>query len=539
MKQNSKSSFDYDTLVIGGGITGACVLWDSSLRGIKTLLVEKNDFASGTSQATSKLIHGGLRYLKNFEIGLVRESLRERRTLAQISPHAMKTLGFVVPLYSTLESLMLRAGMEMYDKLSWDRNHEINEDVFIPKYSQWNYEQTVHQFPKIPRDKLRGAFLYYDYANVNPERHTTEFIFSALANGAKARNYTQAGKIEILPGKVGYKVELIDQLTQKISNIQVRTIVNASGPWADIIETQLGVTSEKHLVRSKGIHVVVRKLSTEDCVVLKKRDKSHLFVIPWRGKTIIGTTDTVYEEHPDKFRVTKLEIQNLLDEVNHTFGYTKLNLQDVDFYYGGMRPLIEDPTEKSSTYNASRKSEVLDYAEHGFPGFYSALGGKYTTSRAVAELVVDQIAAYLPGNFSICKTSHEPLLGGKYSDQASLCKDLQKKFPKISGEKIEVLAQRYGSYAFVILQEAVNNETYFTLSGGEKFYPEEVLAIAKKEAIQSASDFFFRRSGVGVPGLPEPKSLDGMLSLIAKVKKWSQARLRQERTQILNRYKIQ
>lgn len=538
MKQNSKSSFDFDTLIIGGGITGACVLWDASLRGIKSILVDKNDFASGTSQATSKLIHGGLRYLKNFELGLVRESLRERRTLAQISPHAMKTLGFVVPLYSVTESLMLRAGMEMYDKLSWDRNLEISDDILIPKYSKWNRNQTIHHFPKIPREGLRGAFLYYDYANTNPERHTTEFIFSATSLGAIAKNYTEAGKIEPLPGKTGYKVELKDSITGKISTIQVRTIVNASGPWADVVESQLGVVSEKHLVRSKGIHVVVRKLSTEDCIVLKKRDKSHLFIIPWRGKTILGTTDTIYEDHPDKFHVSKSDIQNLLDEVNHTFGYTKLTLEDVDFYYGGMRPLVEDPTEKSSTYNASRKSEVLDYGEHGFPGFYSALGGKYTTSRAVAESVVDHLVAYLPGNFTECKTEMVPLLGGKYLDQATLCKDLQKKFPKHAAEKIEVLAQRYGSYAFEILKEAKGNETYFTLSGGEKFYSEEVTFIAKNESIQTGSDFFFRRSGVGVPGLPGQKDLDGILKIIAKVKKWTPARLKQEKIQIINRYKI-
>jgi glycerol-3-phosphate dehydrogenase len=153
--------------------------------------------------------------------------------------------------------------------------------------------------------------------------------------------------------------------------------------------------------------------------------------------------------------------------------------------------------------------------------------------------VVDQLAAFLPNNFSECKTSLEPLLGGKYFDQATLCKDLQKKFPKHSGEKIEILAQRYGSYAFEILKEAQNKETYFTLSGGEKFYPEEVEAIAKKEAIHFASDFFFRRSGVGVPGLPEPESLDGILKILAKVKKWTTARLKQEKLQIINRYKIQ
>lgn len=535
MKQST--SYDYDTLVIGGGITGACILWDATLRGISTLLVEKNDFASGTSQATSKLIHGGLRYLKNFELSLVRESLRERRNLAKISPHALRTLGFVVPLYSNAESLLLLAGMEMYDKLSYDRNSEISADLKIPKYRHWNKEETIYHFPQIPRDHLKGSFIYYDYANVNPERHTTEFIFSAMAKGAKAKNYTKAERIEILPGSSGYRVELIDQLTKIRKTIQVKTIVNASGPWADLIESKLGVTTETHLVRSKGIHVVVRKIASDDCLVLKKRDLSHLFIIPWRGKTILGTTDTVFNDHPDHFHVTKSDIQNLLDEVNHAYGYTHLTMDDVDFYYGGMRPLVEDPTEKSNTYNASRKSEVLDYAEMGFPGFYSALGGKYTTSRAIAEKVVDQLSAYLPGNYSECTTELTPLQGGEFSDFSTLCRDLRKRFPKLPGIKLETIAQRYGSQSYEILSHPISSEIFY-LEGGERLYPEEIISISKNESIQFASDFFFRRSGAGVPGKPNSETISGILKILSKIKKWSPARLKKEKDSILNRYNI-
>ncbi len=181
--------------MIGGGITGAHVLWDSTLRGMKSILLVKNDYASGTSQATSKMIHGGLRYLKNLELGLVRESLRERATLARITPQAVQTMGILVPLYSNLDRIVLKFGMILYDALSYDRNTNICKDRLIPRYDFLSKEQTLLESPTIEREKLKGAYLYYDYLNINPERHTCEFIFSARERGAEAKNYTEVVSI--------------------------------------------------------------------------------------------------------------------------------------------------------------------------------------------------------------------------------------------------------------------------------------------------------------------------------------------------------
>ncbi|MCB1157918.1 MAG: glycerol-3-phosphate dehydrogenase/oxidase, partial [Leptospiraceae bacterium] len=309
----------YDVLIIGGGITGANILWDSTLRGLKGLLVEKSDYASGTSQATSKLIHGGLRYLKNFELGLVRESLRERRILAKISPHAVETLGFFIPIYDMKTKFMLGAGMLMYDKLSYDKNKDISTDRLIPKYRSYSREEAIYEAPEISRARLRGAYLYYDYTNINPERHTTEFIFSAREQGAVARNYTQVIKIARLETG-NFLVDLKDVLSGELISVESRTLVNSAGPWADYIEDMAGIKMDAKLVRSKGIHIVTRKISGNKCIVLQKRDGSHLFVIPWRNKTLIGTTDTSFNEEPDAMRVTKKEILDLIDEVNYSFG---------------------------------------------------------------------------------------------------------------------------------------------------------------------------------------------------------------------------
>ncbi|EKP12455.1 glycerol-3-phosphate dehydrogenase/oxidase [Leptospira borgpetersenii] len=533
----SQDSFVYDLLVIGGGITGAHVLWDSTLRGMKSILLEKNDYASGTSQATSKMIHGGLRYLKNFELGLVRESLRERAILARITPQAVQTMGFLVPIYSNIERLVLKVGMEMYNALSYDRNANISQDRSIPKYSFLSKEQTTMESPTIERDKLKGSYLYYDYLNINPERHTCEFIFSARERGAEAKNYTEVTSITRSTDSL-YTVVARDKISGKEISFQTKSVVNATGPWADLVESLAGVEIEKHLVRSKGIHIVTRKICGDKTLVTKKKDGTHLFIIPWRNKTIIGTTDTEYINSPDRFRVTKKDIEELLSEINYSFGYTNLTLNDVDFYYGGLRPLVEDPGEPKSTYNTSRKTEIFDHKESGFPGFFTAMGGKYTTSRSVGEAVVNKVADYLPGNFSACETSVTPPSTGNYLDLLSFIKELAKKFPKLSGESIETIAFRYGLQAYQILEKSSSREEFYTLQNGEKFFESEVRFIANREDIRFATDFFFRRSGVGVPGLPEEKETTKLVRSLAKYLRWNQNRISKEIKAVKERYRI-
>lgn len=523
----------YDVIIIGGGITGANIFWDATLRNMKALLVDKNDYASGTSQATSKLIHGGLRYLKNFELRLVRESLRERRILGKISPHAVRPLEFLIPIYSTKEKLVLAAGMFLYNRLSFDRNHEISHDVHLPPYRYYNREETIYRSPGLNRKNLKGSFVYFDYANVNPERHTTEFIFSARNRGGVARNYTEVVAIDRKDDC--YLVSLRDNLDQSEIQIESKTIVNASGPWADFTDALTGIPAQKKILRSKGIHVVVRKICGRECIVSKKRDGSHMFIIPWRNKTIIGTTDTNYAGNPDDFRVTRDEVAELLADANATFGLTELKMSEVDFYYGGLRPLVEE-SGSSDTYNASRKSEIMDYRDNGLPGYFAALGGKYTTSRAVAKETVDKIVDYLPGKFSSCSTEITPLDSGNYPDLPQLCCQLQNKFPTVDGEKLETLAKRYGSLAKKIIQP--DNHGFIRLSGNELLYEDELDYILKNEDIVHATDFYFRRSGVGVPGLPKAEEQKKLMQKLQSFFSWNDKATAEQEKMVTDRYKL-
>ncbi|GBF51892.1 glycerol-3-phosphate oxidase [Leptospira ryugenii] len=525
---------EYDIIIVGGGITGANILWDATLRGYRCLLLEKSDYASGTSQATSKLIHGGLRYLKNLEFSLVRESLRERRILAKITPHAMRPMGFLIPIRSLYAKLILWAGMFLYNLFSFDRNEEILDEVKIPRYIWNSFEETIYKSPNIHPKNVIGSFQYYDYLNVNPERHTCEFIFSAKKKGAHAYNYAKVSSISKTFSGKAYQVKIDDSISGETIYTQTKVLINSAGPWADYIDALAGIPTDTKIIRSKGIHAVVRNICDKECVVAQKRDGSHLFVIPWRNRTIIGTTDVRYDQHPDQFSVTEKDLQELIDDINYAYGFSNLTLNDIVYFYGGLRPLVEDTNHKDETYSASRKAEIFHYNKDGYPGVFAALGGKYTTSRSVAEKIVNQIDIYFGYTDKVCKTKDELLIGAYQKPRLELIRELQAKFPKVSGRKIEILTFRYGTIAEKMLAKPGKYE--IPLANGEIFFEEEIDYLCEEEEIIKASDLFFRRSGIGTVGRLGREQLNIVIDHLAKKLSWDQKRKKEEMAEIEKRY---
>ena len=542
---------EFDLIIVGGGITGATILWDATLRGLKVLLLEKNDYASGTSQATSKMIHGGLRYLKNFEFGLVRESLRERRILGKIAPHALRSMAFLIPIYKhhKVGKFTLGLGMKVYDLLSYDRNKGVGEELKLPPARFLGRTATLAEEKGLIQDGLLGSYMYYDYQNMNPERLCCEFIFSAREAGGSARNYTEVTGINKIEGdqnagggeeQVGYTVTARDNITGEDAILTAKTVVNASGPWADQFLFPGNELNPKKILRSKGIHIVTRRLlSNNKTVSLLKDDGSHRFIVPWRGKSLIGTTDVKFEDHPDNFQVTRKDIEGLLEDVNSAYSQANLTMDDVEFYYGGLRPLVDEG--KQSTYNASRRHEVMDHKTNGRPGFYSVLGGKYTTSRGLAENVLDLICDHLPGNFRPCETATRPLMGGHLKSLTNLEKELIQEFPGEAYTKIQALCGRYGSLARRILQTkippALDNRR-LQISGGEFYYPEELVYLIENEDIHFISDLYFRRAGLGVPGKPAETVNRLIVEDCALLLGWDQNQKREAMEEIDRRYKI-
>lgn len=535
-KKNRFSDIDsdtiYDVIVIGGGISGAFILWDSVIRGLNAVLLEQNDYASGTSCATSKLIHGGLRYLKNAEISLVRESLIERRILAYLTPHSIKPLGFILPIYDLKNKYLMKAGLTLYDLLSFDRNQSLGNDSRIPRHEYLDVQKTILEDPNIPRENLKGSVLYYDYANENPERHTCEFIFSSKNKGGKAFNYSSVKQIEYI--NEVYFLTFIDKLSSKEYTIKSRTIVNSAGPWADFIDNLTLKKNESSLIRSKGIHIVTRNISQRYCSVRITKSKKHLFVIPWRGRTIIGTTDTVYNGNPNDFKVTKQDILELISEINEYLNF-KIEERDVYYYYGGMRPLVDDSNNSTSTYNVSRKNEISDHKLSGRPGYITALGGKYTTSRMLAEKATDRVCEIL-GKGKSCSTKTIKPDSGMFSDIPTLIKDLKNQHRNLSEEKAFNLVSRYGSIAKDILSmkenESFLSQTSIRIDDNE-YYSDEIEYIVKNEDVFYLTDFYFRRSGIANIGKPNESSFNQINLYLGK---FLNKNIEEEKNQILNRF---
>ncbi len=434
----------YDLLIIGGGVTGASIAWDASLRGLRVALLEKHDFASATTAASSKLIHGGLRYLRNLEFGLVRESLRERRIWQTIAPHMVMPLQFILPSNSWNSHLTLRAGLLLYDLLSFDRNRLDDPDKWLPGHSALSSAQAIAIEPVLRGTATAGALSYYDCQMHTPERLALEFIQGAAENGAQLANYAQALRLNGTDTAItGARVR--DQLGGGEYDISAHLTINAAGPWADTVAAGASSQAAVKLQRSKGIHLITRPLSSRAIAVLS--GGAHFFVLPWRGYSILATTDTLYTDDPDDLAVNETDISELLAKVNHGLPEANLSRADVLHSYAGLRPLVADKADpRNNTYGASRGSEIFDHAkEDGREGLISALGGKWTTSRHLAEQVVDLSLRKLGHEHRPCMTAQTPLPGGNMKRFSIFVKEAHIHYKQLDAALVEHLALTYGA----------------------------------------------------------------------------------------------
>jgi glycerol-3-phosphate dehydrogenase len=373
-----------DVLVIGGGITGAGIARDAAMRGFRTALVDKADFGAGTSSHSSRLVHGGIRYLEQGALRLVFEASHERRVLLRIAPHLVRPLAFLFPAYrgSRLPAWKLRAGMWLYDLLSSFRN---------VKRHRWLRPKKVRRVEPGLRDRgLTGAALYYD-AQTDDARLVLATIRSAARAGALVANYAEVTSLLKPDGRVrGATVR--DVLTGETGTVRAHVVVNAGGPWVDAL-LQLDDPQNAPVLRpTKGAHVVVprRRIGNEHAItLLSQLDGRVIFVLPWGDLAYIGTTDTDADSSPDRLTVTSTDVTYLLRSANAAFPDAHLTAKDVISAWAGLRPLLRQNDRSPS--RVSREHRVLESAH----GLISVAGGKLTTYRVMARDVVDRVAAAL------------------------------------------------------------------------------------------------------------------------------------------------
>ncbi|HVN70527.1 MAG TPA: glycerol-3-phosphate dehydrogenase/oxidase [Desulfomonilia bacterium] len=532
---------NYDVLVVGGGITGAFIAWDSTLRGLKVVLIDKGDFGAATSAATSKLIHGGLRYLKTLEVGLVRESLQERRIMEIIAPHLVYPLPFVFPGYGWGMRGMPAAvsAMVFYDTLSYDRKWINDDDKKIPGHETFSAEQILALEPILDPVDLKGGVIYYDCQMYSPERLTLEPILSAVEYGADAANYVKVLDL-IMDGDRITGAHAADLLTGKEYDIKASITVNAAGPWADLLLGKIRGRKHHSLIRSKGIHLITKPLHKDHAMVLQTKTGRHFFIIPWRGFSLIGTTDVVYKGNPDDFKVTEADIADFLSEINATVPAAGLTRADILFQYGGLRPIVEKETSvEVEVYDASRKYELYDHEEEGVKGFLTAIGGKYTTSRNMARQLVDMLFSKLGKDPVKCQTHTTPLYGGEMGRFVSFVeRAVIHKQAGLSDRAIENLCRNYGSRYLNIIGAAEKKKYLSPICEAFPDIWAEVIHAVRSEMAVSLNDVLFRRTGLCTLGNPGTDVIEEVADIMAKELRWKKAKKNEEIDKTLEAFTV-
>ena len=506
---------EFDILVIGGGATGACIARDAALRGLRVALAEKNDFAHATSAHNSKLVHGGLRYLRNLEFGLVRESLRERRIWQRIAPHLVRPLPFLVPIYGggLRARATLAAGLRLYDVLSYDRTWLDDPEQRLPAHRWFNRKAALVREPALEGPDLAGAFLYYDAQMYAPERLALECLLDAAEHGAALANHLEADRLLIRGGRVE-GAELRCRLTDARFDVRAKLTIVAAGPWADIfLNRMLGNTAHK-LVRSKGIHLIVPALTRSDALTITT-PHGHFFVLPWRGYSILGTTDTNFTGSPDDVHVSEEDIAAFLAFVNAHLRNAHVMRRQVVHFYAGLRPLVDDGSRE--TYGASRRAELIDHAKaEGTEGLISTIGGKWTTSRDLAEKTVDAAMEKLGIALRPSATATTPLPGGRIGR----LKDFRSRYEASSDH----LARLYGARLDGVMALAGRRPELAKSLSPSGDIAAQILFAVREEMALTLEDAIMRRTGIGQLGMPGADSLAAAASIMAEELRWSDER---------------
>ncbi|MBU8731650.1 glycerol-3-phosphate dehydrogenase/oxidase [Cytobacillus oceanisediminis] len=484
---------EFDVLIIGGGITGAGIALDAAARGMKTALVEMQDFAAGTSSRSTKLVHGGLRYLKQFEVKVVAEVGKERAIVYENGPHVTTPEWMLLPMHKggTFGKFSTSIGLRVYDYLAGVRKSE--------RRSMLNAQETLSKEPLVKKDGLKGGGYYVEY-RTDDARLTIEVMKAAAEKGAMPVNYLKVEKLLYDEQGNVCGAAAADQLTGRVHEVRAKKVINAAGPWVDSIREKDGSKKGKTLRLTKGVHLVIdqSKFPLKQAVYFDTPDKRMVFAIPRDGKTYVGTTDTFYNSNPVNPKMTADDRTYIINAINFMFPSVKIVEDDIESSWAGVRPLIweegKDPSE------ISRKDEIWE----SDTGLLTIAGGKLTGYRKMAETIVDLLAEKFKQEsnrtFSGSITKTLPISGGNVGGSSKFQEFVRFQTEKgtsigLSAEQSRHLVKMYGSNVGIIF-----NMIETKRSEAENYGLPIVLWAKLKYAIEhemaaTPVDFFNRRTG--------------------------------------------
>ncbi|MDH9160474.1 MULTISPECIES: glycerol-3-phosphate dehydrogenase/oxidase [Staphylococcus] len=482
----------YDVVIIGGGITGAGIALDASERGMKVALVEMQDFAQGTSSRSTKLVHGGLRYLKQLQVGVVAETGRERAIVYENGPHVTTPERMLLPLHKggSMGKFTTSIGLGVYDRLAGVKKAE--------RKKMLNAKETLEKEPLVKKDGLKGGGSYVEY-RTDDARLTIEVMKRAEEKGATIINHTKSVHFTYDSKETVNGIHVEDQINGETYPIKAKKVINASGPWVDEVRSGDYARNNKQLRLTKGVHIVIDQSNFplgQAVYFDTEKDGRMIFAIPREGKAYVGTTDTFYDNNKTAPLVTQEDRDYLIEAVNYMFPDVNVTDDDIESSWAGIRPLIleegKDPSE------ISRKDEVWE----GKSGLLTIAGGKLTGYRHMALEIVDLLAKRLKSEYNLkfkaCETKHLTISGGDVGGSKNFDKFIEKKVEEAKAYQLDEatarhFASKYGSNAedlFKIAQTAKYQETGLPL----EIYTELIYSI-QNEMVYRPTDFFVRRTG--------------------------------------------
>lgn len=521
---------NYDVIVIGGGISGVQIARHAAGRGLRTVLFEARDYSSGTSSATSKMIHGGLRYLEQHDFAVVQEAIKERRYLGIAAPHLVAPRSFMLTAYEWSEpkAPVLGAGVALYETMAWQRNQGQSKENQSPRFRWIPKNHLLKAVPWLDPEGLKGAWRHDDTLNLHAERLLLAIIKSFAADGGTAINHAKVVQIlrdETKGRATGVKVE--DQQSGHTIEVNAPVVINAAGPWVAQALGDLAERTQLKVRQSKGVHLLTTDLGSQDGVFVRGKNGKHVIVNPWYGRTLIGPTDTMMDGDPDDAVAEESDIDLLLETID-SVRVTPLDRKDIISTLVGIRPLVDDGAE---TYTASRRFDIADHADVGLDGLVSVSGGKWTTARdmgyKVVEHVIEHQHAMLPP-LRHFDSRQLPLSTsfGAYDSVADSFESAIRSHPELSlDEETRIhLARLYGTEHEKVLDlVAKQPELGQRLDAACPDIAAQVIyAVAAESAVELA-DVLDRRLVLGTLGYVNPGAVRATAQIMAQVCGWSPA----------------
>jgi glycerol-3-phosphate dehydrogenase len=506
----SLASEEFDVLVIGGGVTGVGAALDAASRGLKVALVESQDFAAGTSSRSSKLIHGGLRYLEQYDFKLVREALHERELMvSSLAPHLVKPVGFLYPLHEKYrERTYVGAGLALYDVLRGFQRA-------LPWHKHLSEKKIAEIAPSLRSDLINGAIKYFD-AQVDDARHTLAIVRTAARHGAVIASRVECEEL-VRDGKRVMGAKVRDLKSGKRITVSAKVTVMCAGVWSDELHEKFGIKPGYKVAMSKGAHIVLPKSAIKsDAGIILKTSVSVLFIIPWADKWIVGTTDTPYKADRNNPVATKEDVDYIIDQANRVL-HPKISADDIIGVYAGLRPLVANASD-SKTTKLSREHTV----DRPVPGFVSIAGGKYTTYRVMGKDVIDLAVNDLRRIVAESVTEKIPAIGADGYFALVQQKGQLAELSGLSEETITHLLNRYGSTIDEIFEIIyADKKLGQPLTSELPYLRAEVIYAVTHEGAQSVDDVISRRTRISFEASDGGESLAAAVAtLIAPILGW-------------------